>query len=320
MARTTTSSRPAASESRSAVLQVSYTFPWQSWFDSTLLEQAIAVQPAGTTIVSPQSSQYGGHSLILHPSSQCPIAVTSKALGGGGAPTVYVLKPGQSVSPLGGQPLRTFTWGLPYGWLGGGMATLLVAQQPSEPSNGFGAVEIPFHRARFAIKQPTDLTTSGYGNSPLNWPIRFPWVQSFNSGGIAQPGQPILAPEPTRIVMVLRGLSTLGANANMRAIIQGADDLDLDAGGVAQALTVVNPAFEEFTWNAWTSIGTSGNLATQNPAITIDLSSDTGKALMRLGCSGVPVQTTAVGVTFVDDSGSGLLAGAYVDVIRYGRL
>ena len=191
MAMTASKVQPIGS--RSPVLQVGHTFGWQSWFDSTKLEKAIAIQPAGTQIPEAQKeSQSGGFSLILHRSSQTPIAVTAK--GEGSAPTIYTLAPGQSLSPLGDRPFRSFTWGLPFGWLGGGMAQLLVTQQPHEPTFGEGGLEIPFHRARFAIKQPSDLTAGGYNNSPLNWPIRFPWVQNTNQSSVAQPGSPILAP------------------------------------------------------------------------------------------------------------------------------
>lgn len=306
---------------RASVLAVSRTFAWQSWFDNTLLNNAIAVQPAGTQIVSPQEMQTPGYSLILHPASQCPVAVTAKAAGQGAAATIYVLVPGQSVSPLGDEPFQSFTWGLPYGWLGGGMAQLIVGQQSNEPSIGADGIEIPFHRSRFAIQQPSALTTNTYNNSLLNWPIRFPWVQSVNSSAVPQPGQPLLAPEPTRIVMALRGITSLGTPANMRAIIQGADDFALDSGGTSGSLSQTSVVFEEFTWPQFTSIGTAGHLSSQNAVITIDGSSQTGKALMRLGCSGIPYQNTSVGVTFVDDSGvAALLTGAYVDVIRYGRL
>lgn len=309
------------SGSLSSVITISQTFPWQSWFDNQFLQQAIVISPAGTQIALPTEVQQDGHSLILSPASQTPVAISAKPAGGGGAATVYVLNPGQSISPFGENRFRSFTWGLPYGWLGGGMAQLLVGQQPNEPSIGADGIEIPFHRARFVVQQPSSITSSGYNNSPLNWPIRFPWVQASNKSGGAQPGQPLLAPEPTRIVMALRGVTSLGTPANMRVLIQGADDFNLDAGGTAGSLSQANTIFEELQWPQFTSIGTSGNLATQNPVLTIDGASSVGKALMRLGCSGIPAQSTSVGVTFVDDTGvAALLAGAYVDVIRYGRL
>ena len=320
---------------RSPVLEIASTFPFQSWFDSTLLQQAIAIQPAGTKIVAGiEEAQNGGYSLILHRSSQTPISVTAK--GEGSAPTIYTLAPGQAIAPLGDKPFRSFTWGLPYGWLGGGMAKLLVTQQQGEPTFGDARPEIPFHRARFAIRQPAALATGGAGgtfnNSPLNWPIRFPWVQSSNQSGVAQPGAPVLAPEPTRIVMVLRpplasqvaGASPLIAPASMLAIIEGADDFCLDAGGIGGQLDQSGsiqgsfPIQDSFIWPAWTNVGTSGNLAVQNPELTIAEGTG-GQALLRLGCSGIPFTTTAVGVTFVDTSG-GALAGFFVDVVRYGRL
>jgi hypothetical protein len=294
------------------------TFQWQSWFDNTLLQDAIAVQPSGTLIISPKDSQMAGYSLTNSPDSQVPIAVTAKQAGSGaGGIATFILAPGQSLAPFDKTRFRAFTWGLPIGWLGGGFAEILVSQE--RELGGYTAqAEIPFHRARFAVKQPTDLTSSTYNNSPLNWPIRFPWVQAVNANAVSQAGSPIIAVQPTRIVMALRGLTTLAAVANMRCIIQGSDDFSLDAGGVQGALTQTNPVFEELQWPVWTSIGTSGNLATQNPALDIDAS----HPLVRLGCSGVgsspSAAPTSVGVTFVDDTGAGVLSGCYVDVIRYG--
>ncbi|MHB8734276.1 MAG: hypothetical protein ACYC6M_03130 [Terriglobales bacterium] len=323
----------------SAVLQVSHTFPWQSWFDSTKLEQAIAIQPSGTPIVLPQSSDYDGLSIICHRSSQTPIAVTMNA-SQGGSPTVYTLAPGQAIAPLGGNRFRSFRYGLPYGWLGGGMAQLQVTQQVGEPTFGDAKAEVLFHRARFPIKQANQLTTvvaaGNYQDAPLNWPLRFPWVQNKNSSGVSQPGQPLLAPTPTRIVMTLRPptaspTAVLAAPASMRAIIEGSDDFNLDALGVAgqldqsgRVLTSASyPIFDEFTWPTWAQIGTSGNLSIQNPELTI--ADKNANALLRLGCSGIPFTTTAVGVVFVDDNagsstGTGPLAGWFVDVVRYGVL
>jgi len=159
----------------------------------------------------------------------------------------------------------------------------------------------------------------------------------MNQSAVAQPGSPLLAPEPTKIVMVLRPPTAtptmaLAAPSPMRVIIEGADDFNMDAAGVAGqldqsglvvtgsgGLTIASyPIFDEFVWPTWAQLGTSGNLSIQNPELTVNAGSGS-QALLRLGCSGIPFTTTAVGVTFVDDSG-GNLTGWFVDVVRYGRL
>ena len=316
------------SQLRAGMLLDAQTFAWQSYFDNTLLEKAIVVQPAGTRMISLKDQQFKGHSLVNSPSSQVPIAVTGKVTGAGGSISVFVLAPGQGIAPFDDTDFREFTWGLPFGWLGGGMAQLLVSQQ--REFSGYSArPEIPFHRARFAIKQPSDLTSVGYNNSPLNWPLRFPWVAAVNAQSNAQNGSPLLGIEPTRIVMALRGLSTLAIAAPMIAIIQGSDDFCLDPGGVPSTgasgapPTMTNPLQDEFLWPAFFSYGTSGNLATQN--IPLDFGPE--HPLCKLGVDGIQSSPSlpaasipAVGVTFVDASGAGVLAGAFVDVVRYGRI
>lgn len=302
------------------VLGDTETFQFQSWFDSSLLQNAVVIQPPGSLMLYPKDSQYPGRSLSNSPNSQVPIAVTARNGGkGGGSIATFLLAPGQSIAPFDETKFKSFTWGMPYGWMGGGLAQLLVSQS-YEPGAVSARPEILFHRSRFAIQQPAGITSGAYNNSPLNWPIRFPWVQAFNSSNIAQAGSPSLAPEPTRIVMVLRGLSTLLTPASMIAVIQGADDFCLDAGGVAGAITQTNPISDSFTWPSFVSIGTSGNLATQN--VSLDVGPE--HPLVRLGCSSIQsspsASPTAVGVTFIDNSGVGLLANCYVDVVRYGRL
>jgi hypothetical protein len=125
-----------------------------------------------------------------------------------------------------------------------------------------------------------------------------------------QSGNPGVAPEPTRIVAALRGITTLATPTNIRAVIQGSDEFSLDAGGVPLALTLTNPIMDELTFPAFVGIGTSGNLATQNIAIDLEASAH---PLVR-------VAADSAGVVFIDDSGAAVLNGAFVDIVRYGRL
>src|SRR5207237_6814123 len=73
--------------------------------------------------------------------------------------------------------------------------------------------EIIFHLARYAIKQPADLTALGdFNNAPKNWPLRFPWTQAL-SGDNATPqkGKPMLVVSPTKAIIALRGKTSLEA-------------------------------------------------------------------------------------------------------------
>lgn len=293
-------------------IQISKTFTWQSYFDSTLLQNAVLSQPANTTIVSPVENQFPGYAIGLHPSSQTAISVIVKGFGTTGNSSIYTLVPGQIITPFGGNKFRSFRWGLPFGWLGGGMANLLVLQNPYEPEMFSARPEIPYHRARFQVLQPaTLLATGGTNNAPLNWPGRFPWINaaiSISGQVVPQAGNPSVSPEPTRILMTLRGVASLATPTPMRAIIQASDEFGLDAGGVAGATTLTNSPFQEIVWPAWNSIGTNGNLAAQNPVLEFDTTSP----LVRLAAD-------SAGVVFVDDSGAGVLANAFVDVVRYGR-
>ena len=58
-----------------------FDFPWQSFFDTTQLGQAIAVQPPNEAIVPDTRTTVPtpGFGLGLHPDSQVPVAVKFKS-------------------------------------------------------------------------------------------------------------------------------------------------------------------------------------------------------------------------------------------------
>lgn len=292
-------------DTRAPVQQLNYSFAYQSYFDSTLLQNAILSQPKNNPIVDPQLSGLTGFGVGLHPSSETPIAIQFQTNGAAGGSTVYVLKPGQTIWP-GSNSFSGFTWGLPFGWLGGGLATLLVFQTKDAVVEWGDDNELCFHRARFAIKQPADLTAAGsFNNAPNNWPMRFPWSQAF-SGTVNQKGTPlVMIARPTKVIMTLRGATSLAAAAAMRMAFQATNDLSIDSTGIPS--TTPPPVFEDVNWPLFSSLGTSGNMATQNPLIVREqgigrLSADDG------------------GMLFIDASGAASLNGLYVDVARYGKL
>ncbi len=283
-------------------------FTFQSYHDSTLLEKAILSQPKNVTIVpsTVKVDQTPGYAIGLAPYSQTPVAIEFLTGTKSGSATL-VLKPGQIIRPQGGSTFLGFRWGLPFGWLGGGLATIVVFTTKDSHVRWTEGTEVIFHRVRIPVLQPADLTAAGANNNARkNWPFRFPWTQAlFGTNSINQNGSPILSiSNPTRTLMVLRGASTLGAGATMRMIFQATNDVGLNAAG---AVVNTNPIFEDVTWPVWTSLGTSGNLATQNPF------------LMRTG--GVPrLAADDGGLALLDVSGTAALTGLFVDFVRYGML
>jgi hypothetical protein len=222
----------------------------------------------------------------------------------GGQPSqsaVLILRPGQTIRPFGLPKGRThgafsgFTWGLPFGWLGGGMATIFVFQTPDSDGAWPGDPEVVFHRQRMKIYAPAD-----YPGTIYNWPMRFPWPNALlGSNSTPQGGKPQLAiTQPTRVSMRLR-MTSLANPADMRIIMQSTNEFEDNNGAVA-----TTASYQDVTWGSFTAAG--GAAPTTYPVQQIEsnvarLSADDGKFVL------------------VDLSG-GTLAAQYVDVVRWGRL
>lgn len=294
-------------------------FLFQSYFDSTLLGKAILEQNPNEAIVKSTlgQSQASGYALGLHPSSQTPVAVQFMQGGMPGSGT-YILKPGQIIRPFGkpnsskATQFAGFLYGLPMGWLGGGLAQLVVFHTPDANVDWNASAEVIFHRTRIAVKQPSDLTAAGsFNNAPKNWPMRFPWPQALRgSSSILQKSNPVVGiVEPTKVAMVLRQSSPpLAATGTMRMLFQSTNDFGLDSSG---AVITTEPAFVDITWAGWANVGTSGNLSTQAP-VKIFTGTD---PVVRLAADDG-------GVLFVDmlTGGGTPFSGSFVDVVRYGKL
>lgn len=283
-------------------------FAYQSYYDDTLLEKALLVQSQNEPIVGSTllKSNVGGYAFGLHPSSQAPVAIRPIVGGQGASPQAIILKPGQVYRPHGrpgGRPghFSGFEWGLPFGWLGGGVCTLYVFPSPDADVAWTGDAEVLYHRARHVIVSPGTLPA----NAPKNWPLRFPWTQAVRAAGsISQKGAAIVSiSNPTRILMSLR-LPSLASADTMRMLIHESNDMDLDSAG---AVIAGLARFIEYTWGTYTAGGGAGNLSTQYPVVEI-----TGGPVVRMAADDG-------GITLVDMS-AGSLTGAYVDIARYGRL
>lgn len=290
-------------------------FTMQSYHSSTLFEAAILPQSATRGIVASteDASQESGYALGLHPSSQTPIAVQFFQ-GAGSASAVLTLKPGQVITPFG-NPVESsssqftgFRYGLPMGWLGGGLATLVVFHTPEASVQWSESAELIFHKVTVPILALANITAAANNNARRNWPLRFPWSQATQGSlGLGQASNPVLAVTPTKVAMVLRGVTTLANAAAVRAVFQATNDFGLNSAG---AVVNTSPIFEDTIWDAFVSIGTSGNLSTQNPVKVYG--DETVYARMAADDGGLAL---------IDNSGASAFgAEGVIDFVRYGRL
>jgi len=293
-------------------VSITQLFMYQSYFDSTLLQTALLTQAQNEPIVdsTAQRTSLGGYAIGLHPSSQTPVAIRPTVGGQSASPQTIILKPGQIYRPHGridGKPgnFSGFTWGLPFGWLGGGVATLYVFPSPDADVAWPGNAEVLYHRQRMLI--------GGFtlpANAPKNWPLRFPWTQAIRgASSISQQGAAIISiTEPTQILMTLRKTS-LASPANMRMLFQETNDFGLDSAGAVIAAETV---FVDYTWGTYVAGGGGGgNLTLQYPVKQL-----TGEAV-RLAADDGGVQLIDLDSTALAE---GLISGAYVDVCRYGKI
>lgn len=293
-------------DSKSPGVALSATFAYQSYFDSTLLQNAILTQPLNQLIVTStqRTENIAGYSFGLHPSSQTPVSVQPILGGQAQSAKPIILHPGQLYRPHGRPGDKAgnfsgFNWGLPYGWLGGGVATLYVFSSPDADAAWPGHSEVIFQRQRMLIAAPAAVPAA----FPTNWPQRFPWLLA-KSGTNATPqgGAPSISiAEPTRVLMSLES-NTLATAATMRAYFQGTNDFDLNSAGTAVTTPV---RFKDLVWGSYSPPAGLANVTAAYPVVEL-----TGE-WARLAAD-------AGGVQLVDTGTS--LAGLYVDVVRYGRL
>lgn len=305
-------------ESEAPAYELPLLFPYQSYFSDALGPFAIAAQPANQAIVpSTQPDkpvQVAGYALGLHPSSETPVAVQFFTGAQQGASATYRLKPGEIIRPHGrpkgigfsGQ-FSGFTYGLPFGWLGGGSALLVVFRTADATANWIDHNEIVFHRVRLPIYTPAELPA--LVPLDLNWPTRFPWPNAISkkaaTAGITQRGQPALAMNPTRTLMRLRlGTIADAAGASMRVYFRIADVLAQTNGEFS--LDANDTAFTDYTWGSYApQAGAPAPYATAN-----EMTFMTGE-LERLACNDGAI---VLGSTHAE------LIGQFVDFVRYGRL
>lgn|SRR5574341_227466 len=135
-----------------------------------------------------------GYGLVNEASSQAPISV--RFFGRSGSAT-FLLRPGESVYP---GEFDSFEYGLPFGWAGGGVVMLKVAQSPTTKFElTTSRPELIYWRT--ALKVEAD--ASPLPTLKRNWPTKFPWEHAFGAGGSNQKGSPAIHVEPARTLLFL---------------------------------------------------------------------------------------------------------------------
>jgi len=294
-----------------APLLRSNVFAFQSEIDPIYLEYGIHEQKAGQPIVLPQQGQDSGYGLALAPWSETPIAVRFRSSGQSVGSSVFILRPGDVVFPSRSRPFSGFEWGLPFGWLGGGLASIAILPSP-ETDIGWGGVrrELLFQRFQTSILAAASLVNDAAMTGALkyNWPLRFPFVQQRREDATAtydQSGTPTLAVEPTRTQLILHATNGALANpATMRALIVRPKETT-----PAATYALYETIAQDITWEQWAQVGSPSNYLQLQQ---VEFSSG---PLVSLGGDNTGVS----GLILVGDSGA-LLAGLKVDVLRYGKL
>lgn len=320
-ARQDTAGQPLSGKVKSPAFQVSETFGYQSFFDDALLERALVRQNPNEPIVKSTLSkpiQTAGYGLALHPSSETPVAVQFETGAQQGASQTYQLKPGETIRPQGmanGEPgfFTGFQWGIPFGWLGGGMATLIVLRSPdAQVEWATDHNEVIYHRMRIQIVDPVELPVDGVTgeyNGPLNWPQRFPWpFARFGTDALPQGGKSILSVAPTRTALSLRldtvTLAAAPADGVFRMYWVGTDAWGQDP--LASTVSLSDIRATDQVWGTWAQQA-GAPAPFSNAFQTMILTGEAERYAANAG---------ALAIASLDPQ----LQDAYVDIVRWGRL
>jgi hypothetical protein len=298
--------------------QITKIFPFQSYFDASF--EALTPNPGSALLAQPPNSgiiqstlqdknQTEAHAIGLAPWSEAPIAVQMQVGDSGGLSSPIILRPGEIIAPAGfarAEKFRNFKgllWGLPFGWLGGGLVSVFLFKSPeSMPSWYYGQKEVCFHKFRTTI-----LASSA--NPPAaprtNWPVRFPWTKAFRGVGataINQANGPNVAVVPTKTVLRLNAVN-LAAPEACRVVFWGTDTLDQGADGLTPgAPATATTSYWEFSWPTNTA---GGWPAHQQMVVMPDEFS-----MLAANSWGVTVEAL----------GGGALVGATVNIARFGLI
>lgn len=307
------------------IVSAAFIFAQQSFFDNALLELAVLDQGVGNFIAknTVQQVDVAGYGVALHPTSETPVAVEFQRAGQQGSTATVILKPGQILFPFGRSKEDRFQglkWGLPYGWLGGGLAHLVIITSPEVVLDWPKANdEVIFHRQRVPVYPlATDFAAISAlyadGSGPRNWPTRFPARTTRRLGTaiarIDQSGQPSIRVQPTRTALQLR-LSAVAASGITRFVFLAPEALI----NAAPAAVPTESSVFDVTWGVTALVGAGLTLPAQ-----FMVQEFTGGPLVTLGIE-QPAMTGVV--VFSDGASAALNAGAgnvFIDIVRYGKI
>lgn len=270
-------------------------FLFQSYFDSAKLEKAILASPPNAVITpsTERTVDVQGYGVALDPASETPVAITLVSSWGGVAGTL-ILKPGQTIKP--GFAFNGLRWGLPKGWLGGGLAILNVLRAPSADLYYVGETKpVIFHRTRLVIEADGAVLPT----LRRNWPSRFPWTQAIRDAAVTQKSGPIGSIRQSQVLLRLRSNDAASARS-LRFVFRGAFNFDAAADGTVGA-TDLDSVWRDVTFPL-------------NPGAAPTYS------VVTLPAEALPINCDEGGVTVLNVSGDATLTGKYIDVVRYGTI
>lgn len=270
-------------------------FPFQSYFDSVKLEKALLASPPNAVITpsTERTVDVEGYGVALDPSSETPVAVVFVSSWGGVAGTMIV-KPGQTIQP--GFAFSGLRWGLPKGWLGGGLAILNVLRAPNANVYYVGETRpVIFHRTRLVIEADGAVLPA----LKRNWPSRFPWTQAIKDTVTTQRSGPIGSIRQSQVLLRLRSNDAAAART-LRFVFRGSFNFDAASDGTVGATDL------DSVWRDVTFPLNAGAAPTYS--------------VVTLPVEALPINCDEGGVTVLNVSGDVALTGRYIDVVRYGTL
>lgn len=294
-----------------------FNFPWQSFFDTTQLGQALAVQSPGDLIVAAtvQDVPTPGFWVGLHPDSQVPVAVKFKSSAGVNDSQVMIITPGQIVKPHGCAPFSGFSVGLPFGWLGGGAAQIVIGKTPSAEVWWSAGSEVVIQRQRVVLQ--ADGATPTFS---LGLPTGFPWKNALRynattpTAPFPQGSDAIISAVPTRTEMKLR-VTTLAADSLVMMLVKNSQAFDTGPGtsptlsNEVEAVPILFPKI----------VGAAPYNPTAGFTFPI-----TGAQLAATGqgsqSPGVLLAGDDATFCLLNESGNAALNGVFVDIVRYGLI
>lgn len=253
------------------------TFNYQSYFDNTALERAILASPPAEPIIpsTVTTDNTPGYGVALYQASESPVAVQfllggSTGKGKSGSAT-FVLRPGEVYHGL--ERFDAIRYGLPQGWLGGGTVQLRVLQGPGDKELMVSpGTETMIQRIRLPIVSAADTLTLGARGTSPNWPLQFPWINSFDFNNNPQKNQPLLVVDPTKTIMRLRKINA--APAVVRALWLFSDDFDLQKDGVTYDSQATSGSFYDIQFPSTVQSGLKINPAAaadaEMPMVTLN--------------------------------------------------